>query len=125
MLIGSFAGLAVLLTAIGIFGMIAYSVSQRTREFGLRMALGSERGEVLVLVMKDGMTLAAVGMAAGWLVAAGFARTMSGMLYQVSPTDPAAFMGAVLLLAVVAGCACFLPAWRATRVDPMVALRHE
>jgi predicted permease len=125
MLIGSFAGLAVLLTAIGIFGMIAYSVSQRTREFGLRMALGSERGEVLVLVMKDGMTLVAVGMAAGWLVAAGFARTMSGMLYQVSPTDPAAFMGAVLLLAVMAGCACFLPAWRATRVDPMVALRHE
>lgn len=124
-LVGSFAGLAMLLTAIGIFGMIAYSVSQRTREFGLRMALGAGRGEVLGLVMRDGMVLAGVGVAIGLLAAIAFARTMSSMLFQVTPNDPLAFAGAIALLCVVAASACFFPARRATRVDPTVALREE
>jgi putative ABC transport system permease protein len=124
-LVGSFAVLAMLLTAIGIFGMIAYSVSHRTREFGLRMALGARRGEVLGLVMKDGMLLAAIGLVVGLLSAVGFARTMSSLLFQVSSTDPLAFAAAIALISLVAACACFFPAWRATKVDPLVALRHE
>ena len=124
-LVGSFAALAVLLTAIGIFGMIAYAVSQRTREFGLRMALGAERGEVLRLVLKEGLLLATVGMLLGSLAAIGFARAMTSMLFAVSSTDPLAFAGAIALIAAVAACACLIPALRATKVDPLVALRYE
>ena len=124
-LVGSFAGLAMLLTAVGIFGMIAYSVSQRSREFGLRMALGARRDEGLRLVMKDGMLLAAVGVVVGALVASGFGRMMSSLLFQVTSSDPLAFGGAVALISVVAACAYFFPAPRATKVDPMIALRHE
>jgi putative ABC transport system permease protein len=124
-LVGSFAALAMLLSGVGIFGMIAYSVSHRTREFGLRMALGARRGEVLALVMKDGMLLAAIGLGIGVLIAIGFARMMSSLLFNVTATDPLAFAGAIALLSVVAACACFFPAWRAMKVDPQVALRHN
>ena len=124
-LVGSFAGLAVLLTAIGIFGMIAYAVSQRTREFGLRMALGAERAEVLGLVLKEAMILAATGVVLGAAIAIFFARAMTSLLFAVSATDPLAFAGAIALLAIVATCACFFPALRATKVDPLVALRDE
>lgn len=124
-LVGSFAALATILTAIGIFGMIAYSVSQRTREFGLRMALGAERSEVLGLVMRDGLALAAGGLGLGSLIALVFARAMSSLLFQVTAADPLAFAGAVVLLFAVAAGACFFPAWRAMNVEPVVALRSD
>ena len=125
LLVGSFAALALLLTAIGIFGMIAYSVAQRTREFGLRIALGAEPGEVLGLVMKDGMLLTAAGLVSGSLIAVVFGRAMSSLLFEVMATDPLAFTGAVVMLLAVAACACFFPAWRAMKVEPVVALRSE
>jgi putative ABC transport system permease protein len=125
MLLGLFAGLAMLLAAVGIYGTMAYRVSQRTNEIGIHMALGAQRADVLKLVFGDGAKLALAGIAVGVVGAAAITRVMASLLFEVKPTDPATFVLTPLLLAAVALVACYIPARRAMRVDPMVALRHE
>jgi ABC-type antimicrobial peptide transport system permease subunit len=125
LLLGSFAGLALLLAAIGIYGVISYLVSQRTREIGIRIALGAQRDDVLKLVVGRGTALALAGVAAGITAALLTTRVMARMLFGVSATDPATFLAAALVLAAVAMLACYLPARRAAAVDPMSALRYE
>ncbi len=124
LLLAIFAGLAVCLAAIGLYGVMSYSVSQRTREIGIRVALGARRGDVLRLVIGQGMLFAAIGVAAGVLVSLGMARLIANLLFAVSPTDSATFAGVATLLSLVALLACWLPARRASTVDPMVALRE-
>jgi len=125
LLLGGFAGAALLLAAIGLYGVIAYAVSQRTREIGIRMALGASRGNVLGLVLRQGLTLAGIGVALGVPAALGMTRLLTTFLYEVKPGDPLTFVGVSLTLLLVALLACFIPARRAARVDPMVALRAE
>ena len=125
LLIGIFACLASLLAAIGLYGVMAYSVTQRTHELGLRMALGAQRSDVLKLVVKQGMVLAGVGLAIGVIGALLLSRLMKTLLFNVSATDPLIFVLIAATLAAVALIACLFPARRATRVDPMVALRYE
>jgi predicted permease len=124
-LLGLFGALALILASIGIYGVLAYSVAQRTSEIGLRMALGAQPRQVLGLVLKQGMFLALIGATAGILVALPVARMAAGLLYGVSATDPLTYAGITLLLMGVALLACYLPARRATRIDPLVALRVE
>lgn len=124
-LLGGFGVLALLLAALGIYGVLAYSVSRRTREIGVRMALGAEMADVLGLVLRQGGALAAAGMITGLLGAIGATRLLKGFLFEVKPLDPMTFGATVLLLSAVAFVACWLPARRAARVDPMVALRTE
>src|SRR6266581_1149757 len=124
-LLGLFGALALILASIGIYGVLAYSVAQRTSEIGLRMALGAQPYQVLRLVLKQGMLLALIGAAVGILVALPVARFASGLLYGVSATDPLTYAGITFLLMGVALLACYLPARRATRIDPLVALRVE
>jgi predicted permease len=124
-LLGLFGALALILASIGIYGVLAYSVAQRTSEIGLRMALGAQPRQVLRLVLKQGMLLTLIGAAAGILAALPFARLAAGLLYGVSATDPLTYGGITLLLMGVALLACYLPARRATRIDPLVALRVE
>jgi predicted permease len=124
-LVGTFAGLALLLSAIGIFGMIAYTVSQRTHEFGLRMALGARRQDVLQLVLGDGFKIVATGVFVGICASFALTRFMRSLLYSVGPNDPLTFAVIAVLFALVALAACYIPARRAAHVDPMVALRHE
>jgi ABC-type antimicrobial peptide transport system permease subunit len=123
--LGGFAVLAVLLAAIGIYGVMSYSVTQRTRELGIRIALGAGRREVLGLVLRQGLAMVAVGIALGVTGALMLTRVMSTLLFGVSTTDPAVFSAIVVVLSATASIATYMPARRATRVDPLVALRDE
>jgi predicted permease len=124
-LLGLFGALALILASVGIYGVLAYSVAQRTSEIGLRMALGAQPHQVLRLVLKQGMLLSLVGASLGILVALPVARLASGLLYGVSATDPLTYAAITVLLMSVALLACYLPARRATRIDPLVALRAD
>ena len=124
-LLGVFAALALGLASIGIYGVISYLVGQRTQEIGIRMALGAKRADVLRLVLGTGMKMAALGLLIGLVAALGLTRLMAGLLFGVNATDPLTFSAVALLLAIVALAACYIPARRAMRVDPMVALRYE
>jgi putative ABC transport system permease protein len=125
LMMGFFAGLALLLSAIGIYGVMAYNVSARTREVGIRIALGAQKGDVLGLVLRDGLTLIIAGLTTGLLAAWAATRVLKSQLYEVNVGDPLTFIGVVLLLSVFALLACYFPARKATKVDPLVALRSE
>jgi ABC-type antimicrobial peptide transport system permease subunit len=124
-MLGIFAGVALLLASMGIYGVMAFAVSQRTQEIGIRMALGARRVDVLKLVFRHGMKLALLGIVIGLLGSWGLTRFMKGLLFGVEPTDLLTFSLVSLCLLVSAFLACYLPARRATKVDPLEALRYE
>ncbi len=125
LLLGLFAALALILAAVGIYGAMAYAANQRTHEIGIRTALGAQRRDVLRLVMRDGAKIALFGIASGIAGALALTHLMASLLFEVKPTDPATFAGVAILLGFVVLAACYIPARRAMRVDPMVALRYE
>jgi putative ABC transport system permease protein len=124
-LLGTFAAIALTLAAIGIYGVLSYLVSRRTHEIGIRIAVGADRTQVLMMVLKQGVTLAAAGIVTGIAAALLLTRLMQSLLYQVRPTDPVTFIVVAAVLVVVALIASALPAFRATRVSPLIALRTE
>jgi len=124
-LLGVFGTLALLLAAIGLYGVLAFTVSQRTREIGIHLALGAQNRDVLVMVIRQGMFLVVIGAAFGVVVAYAVTRLIQSLLFGVSATDPLTFVLVPLVLAVVGFIACYVPARRATKVDPLVALRYE
>jgi len=124
-LVGIFAGAALALAVIGLYGVMAYTVSQDTHEIGIRIALGAQRSHVLSLVVGQGMRLTIVGVVLGLIGGFALTRVLQSHLYEVKPTDPLTFASVVLLLVIVALLACYLPARRAAKVDPLVAIRHE
>jgi ABC-type antimicrobial peptide transport system permease subunit len=121
----SFAGLAALLAALGIYGVLAYVVVQRTREIGIRMALGAVAGQVRLLIVREVGSMVLIGVAVGLPLAYGLARFSESLLYGVHAGDPAVYALGLVLIGVIALAACFIPARRATRVDPLVALRYQ
>jgi putative ABC transport system permease protein len=125
LLIGIFASLALVLAMVGIYGVMAYEIAQRTHEIGIRMALGADQGGIASLIARQSLPVAIAGIVAGLAAAAGLSRLMRGMLYQVEPFDPATFAAVAALVFLVAALAAAIPARRAMRVDPMIALRHE
>jgi putative ABC transport system permease protein len=125
LLLNIFAAAALALSCIGLYGLIAYSITQRTREIGVRLALGADRRDVLVMVLKQGLKLAILGAVIGSIAALAAARLITHLLFGVSATDPIVFSGAVLSLAIAALLACLIPAIRATKIDPKTALREE
>jgi ABC-type antimicrobial peptide transport system permease subunit len=124
-LLGIFSGVALLLALVGLYGLLALSVSQRTREFGIRMALGATAGTVRALVLRRGFVLVGIGALAGVIGAALLTRVMGGLLYHTGPFDLPTLVGVIALLTLAALVACLLPARRATRVDPAIALRAD
>ena len=125
LLLGLFAAVALTLAAVGIYGVISYAVSQRVREIGVRMALGATMADVLRLVLRDGLVLTALGLAAGIIGALWGTRLLRGLLHGVSPTDPVALVSGVAILGIVGLIACYLPARRAARVDPAITMRGD
>ena len=124
-LFGLFGALGLLLACIGVYGLLSYEVARRTREIGIRAALGAQRSNLLLMVLKHGLVLVLFGSALGILASLAAARLLQSLLYGVRPTDPATFIAVCALLITVGVLACYLPARRATRVDPVVALRAE
>jgi ABC-type antimicrobial peptide transport system permease subunit len=124
-LLTAFAGLALLLGAIGIYGVQSYAVRQRVREIGMRIALGAQRSDVFRLVLGQGLKLALIGICIGLAASFGLTHLMASQLYGLSATDPLTFAGVTIVLAFVALLACYIPARRASRMNPMAALRHE
>ena len=124
-LLGIFAGLAILLAAIGSYGVLSYMVTERRREIGIRMALGADRGSVLRMVLSQGLRLTLVGVVAGLAAAFAMNRVLASLLFGVRPSDPVTIASVVTLIGAVALVACYLPARVATRVDPMIVLREE
>ncbi|HSY58515.1 MAG TPA: FtsX-like permease family protein, partial [Terriglobales bacterium] len=125
LLLTLFSGVALIIATVGIYGVISYSVARRSKEFGLRMALGAQQHDVLGLVMKQGVALTLIGVGLGIAAAFGLTRLMTSLLFGVRPTDAITFVTVSALLGAIALCASFIPARRATRVDPMTALRYE
>ena len=125
LLLGLFGMLALLLATVGIYGVIAYSATRRTHEIGIRIELGAQKWNVLGLVIGQGMSLALIGVGIGGAAALALARLMSSLLYEVEPTDPPTFVAVSFLLLAIALFACWVPARRAARIDPMEALRYE
>jgi putative ABC transport system permease protein len=122
---GVFGLVALTLASVGLYGVVAHGVTERTHEIGVRLALGADRKNVLALVVSQGFSMALVGTVVGLAAAAGLSRSLQGLLFGVTPTDPATFTAVVAILLAVALVACSVPAWRAARLDPSVALRIE
>jgi ABC-type antimicrobial peptide transport system permease subunit len=124
-LLGLFGAIALAITVVGITGVIGTAVSQRTQEFGIRMALGAPGNAVLSMVLRQGLVMVAIGLGLGLVGAVALGRLLSGMLYDTQPTDPATFVGVALVFALAGVAACFVPARRATAVDPIIALKSD
>jgi ABC-type antimicrobial peptide transport system permease subunit len=124
-LLGAFAALALLLASVGIYGVLSYLVGQRTAEIGVRMALGAQRSDVLTMILRDGARMTMLGVVIGIAASLGLTQLMASMLFGVKPTDPLTFIAVVAVLCAVALLSCFVPAHRAMKVHPMVALRYE
>ena len=125
LLLGAFAILGLTLASVGIYGVVSYSVAHRTHEIGVRMALGADQAAVLKLVVRQGLSLALIGIAIGLAASFGITRLLQSLLFAVKPVDATTFLGAAVLWVAIALLACYIPARRATKVDPMVGLRYE